>query len=145
MWILFEEEDLRNWHLIRFCNFFIGQIRISRTKECTVIWIIERCPKIYLKKYTFWSVKVFFLQNKQEFTYRITTNFGGVFYHCEFLENWNTQKSVWRIWQHFSCLLDEAIPKIWKKLNLMVAFWGQTKAGQKCAARWAELAMLFCR
>ena len=35
----------------------------------------------------------------------------------EFLEYWNTQKSVWRIWQHFSCLLDEGIPKIWKKLN----------------------------
>ena len=35
----------------------------------------------------------------------------------EFLESWNTQKSVWRIWQHFSCLLDEGISKIWKKLN----------------------------
>ena len=30
--------------------------------------------------------------------------------HCEFLDNWNTQK---RIWQHFSCLLNEEIPKIW--------------------------------
>ena len=26
-----------------------------------------------------------------------------------------------------------------------MAFWGQNKAGQKCAARWAELAVLFCR
>ena len=26
--------------------------------------------------------------------------------------NWNTPKSVWKIWQ-----LDEGIPKIWKKLN----------------------------
>ena len=25
-----------------------------------------------------------------------------------------------------------------------VAFWGQTKAVQKCAARWGELAVLFC-
>ena len=41
----------------------------------------------------------------------------NVFIHREFLEYWNTQKSVWRIWQHFSCLLDEGIPKIWKKLN----------------------------
>ena len=24
-------------------------------------------------------------------------------------------------------------------------FWGQTKAGQKCAARWAELDVLFCK
>ena len=37
--------------------------------------------------------------------------------HFEFLEYWNTQKSVWWIWQRFSCLLDEGIPKIWKKLN----------------------------
>jgi hypothetical protein len=37
--------------------------------------------------------------------------------HCELLEYWSTQKSVWRIWQHFSCLLDEGIPKVWKKLN----------------------------
>ena len=28
---------------------------------------------------------------------------------------------------------------------LTVAFWEQTKAVQKCAARWAELAVLFCR
>ena len=28
---------------------------------------------------------------------------------------------------------------------LTVVSWGQTKAGQKCAARWAELAVLFCR
>ena len=34
-------------------------------------------------------------------------------HHCEFLEYWNTQKSVWRIWQHFSHLLNEGIPKIW--------------------------------
>ena len=38
-------------------------------------------------------------------------------HHCEFLEYWNTQKSIWRIWQPFSCLLDEGIPKIFKKLN----------------------------
>ena len=65
--------------------------------------------------------------------------------HCEFLEYWNTQKSVWRIWQHFSCLLDKGIPNIWKKLNyhsgFLRAFWGR----EKCAARWAELAVLFCR
>ena len=35
-----------------------------------------------------------------------------IIHHCEFLEYWNTQKSVWRIWQHFSCLLEEGIPKI---------------------------------
>ena len=28
-------------------------------------------------------------------------------YHCEFLEYWNTKKSVRRIWQLFLCLLDE--------------------------------------
>ena len=42
--------------------------------------------------------------------------------HCEFLEYWNTQKSVCRIWQHFSCLLDEGIAKILKKLNFHDGF-----------------------
>ena len=34
-----------------------------------------------------------------------------------FLEHCNSQKSVSNIWQSFSCLLDEGILKIWKKLN----------------------------
>ena len=37
--------------------------------------------------------------------------------HRGFLEHWNSQKSVSNIWPHFLCLLDEGIPKIWKKLN----------------------------
>ena len=35
--------------------------------------------------------------------------------------------------------------KYGKNWILTVAFWWQTKAGQKFAARWAELAVLFCR
>ena len=35
--------------------------------------------------------------------------------------------------------------KYGRNLILTVAFWGQTKARQKCAARWAELTVLFCR
>ena len=46
----------------------------------------------------------------------------GIFFvtdvtHCEFLEYWNTQKSVWRIWQRFSCLLDEGISKNMKEIE----------------------------
>jgi hypothetical protein len=43
----------------------------------------------------------------------------------------------------FSSLVDEGITKIWKKLNSHGGFL--TKAVQKCAARWAELALLFSR
>ena len=64
--------------------------------------------------------------------------------HRGFLEHWNSQKSVCNIWQCFSCLLDW-FQKYGRNWILTVAFWGQTKAGQKCAARWAELAVLFCR
>ena len=55
--------------------------------------------------------------------------------HCELLEYRNTQKSVWRIWQHFWCLLDEGIPERWKKLNFHGGFLraDRTKTGQKCA------------
>ena len=45
----------------------------------------------------------------------------------------NTIKSFSDFWQHFSCLLD-------KNSN----FCGQTKTGQKVAARWAALAVLSC-
>ena len=36
--------------------------------------------------------------------------------HCWFLEPWNREKSLSLIWQHFSCLLDEWIAKISKKI-----------------------------
>ena len=38
-------------------------------------------------------------------------------HHHGFLDHWNSQKSISNVWQHFSGLLDEGIPKIWKKLN----------------------------
>ena len=34
---------------------------------------------------------------------------------CEFLEHWNSPKSLSSIWQHFWCLLDKVIEKIRKK------------------------------
>ena len=61
--------------------------------------------------------------------------------HCEFLEYWNTQKSVWRIWQRFSCLLDEGIPKIWNKLN---SHNGYLSYLQNSTANSAHLAAHFC-
>ena len=42
--------------------------------------------------------------------------------HRGFLEHWNSQKSASNIWQRFSYLLDEGIPKIWKKLNFHGGF-----------------------
>ena len=45
----------------------------------------------------------------------------------------------------FYVFLMKGFQKYGRNWILMVAFWGQTKAGQKCAARWAELAVLFCR
>ena len=62
-------------------------------------------------------------------------------HHCEFLEYWNTKKSVWRIWQTFSCLLDEGIPKIWKKLNSHDGFLSYL---QNSTANSAHLAAYFC-
>ena len=64
--------------------------------------------------------------------------------HCEFLEYWNTQKSVWRIWKHFSCLLDEGIPKIWKKLNSHGGFLraDQDSAKMCCQMDWIGCAIL---
>ena len=60
-------------------------------------------------------------------------------YHCEFLEYWNTQKSVWRIWQRFSCLLDEGIPKIWRNWILTVAFWATCTIAEPIQPIWQHI------
>ena len=61
--------------------------------------------------------------------------------HSGFLEHWNSQKSVCNIWQRFSCLLDEGIPKICKKLNSHDGFFSYLQNG---TANSAHLAALFC-
>ena len=61
--------------------------------------------------------------------------------HCEFLEYWNAQKSIWRIWECFSHLLDKRIPKIWKKLNPHDGFLSYL---HNSTANSAHLAAHFC-
>ena len=61
--------------------------------------------------------------------------------HRGFLEHWNSQKSVCNIWQRFSCLLDEGVPKIWKKLNSHNGFLSYL---QNSTANSAHLAAHFC-
>ena len=56
-------------------------------------------------------------------------------------KSWNTQKSIWRIWQRFLCLLDEGIQKIWKKLNSHDGFLSYL---QSSTANSARLAAHFC-
>ena len=53
----------------------------------------------------------------------------------------NYPKSVWRIWQRFSCLLDEGIPKKCKKLNSHDGFLSYL---QNSTAKSAHLAAHFC-
>ena len=64
--------------------------------------------------------------------------------HSGFLEHWNSQKSVCNIWQRFSCLLDEEIPKIWKKLNSHGGFLraDQGRAKMCCQMGWIGCAIL---
>ena len=61
--------------------------------------------------------------------------------HGIFLEWWNRTKSFSSIWQLFSCLLDEGIPKIWKKLNCHDGFLSYL---QNSTANSAHLAANFC-
>ena len=67
-----------------------------------------------------------------------------VIMHRGFLEHWNSQKSVCNIWQCFSCLLDEGIPKIWKKLNSLGGFLraDQGRAKMCCQMGWIGCAIL---
>ena len=64
--------------------------------------------------------------------------------HRGFLEHRNSQKSVCNIWQRFSCLLDEGIPKIWKKLNSDSGFLraDQGRAKMCCQMGWIGCAVL---
>ena len=62
-------------------------------------------------------------------------------WHSGFLEHWNSKKSVCNIWQRFSCLLDEGIPKICKKLNSHDGFLSYL---QNSTANSAHLAAHFC-
>ena len=64
-----------------------------------------------------------------------------MYQHCEFLEYWNTQKIVWRVWQRFFCLLDKGIPKIWQKLNSSDGFLSYL---QNSTANSAHMGAHFC-
>ena len=55
--------------------------------------------------------------------------------HYEFLEYWNTQKVFGGFHNIFHVYLMRGFQKFGRNWILMVAFWEQTKAGQKCAAR----------
>ena len=65
--------------------------------------------------------------------------------HCEFLEYWNTQKLFGGFDNIFHVYLMRRFQKYGRHWILTVAFLGPTKAVQKCAPRWAEFAVLFCR
>ena len=71
--------------------------------------------------------------------------YGYISVHCAFLDHWNTKKVFGDFDNIFHVYLMREFQKYGRNWILTVAFWGQTKAGQKCAARWAELAMLVCR
>ena len=65
--------------------------------------------------------------------------------HSGFIEHWIPKKVFVTFDNVFHVYLMREFQKYGRNWILTVAFWGQTKAGQKCAARWAELAVLFCR
>jgi hypothetical protein len=71
-------------------------------------------------------------------SYSITT-------HSMFLEWWNTTKSLFNIWQHFSCLFDKGTAKICKNFSSNDSFLRADQGRGKIAVRLAGLAVLSCR
>ena len=63
--------------------------------------------------------------------------------HCWYIEPRNREKSLRLIWQRFSCLLDEGIPKICKKLNSHGGFLraDQGRAKMCCQMGWIGCAI----
>ena len=68
----------------------------------------------------------------------LASNFLFQFPHSMSLEWWNKTKSLSNIWQHLSCLLDKGTAKYARNLITMMAFWGQTKTGQKQLPDWLD-------
>ena len=62
-----------------------------------------------------------------------------LYIHSGFLEHWNSQKSVCNIWQCFSCLLDEGIPKICNKLNSHDGFLSYLQNSTANSAHWQHI------
>ena len=64
--------------------------------------------------------------------------------HCWYIEPRNREKSLRLIWQRFSCLLDEWIAKIWKKLNSHGGFLraDQGRAKMCCQMGWIGCSFL---
>ena len=78
----------------------------------------------------------------------ITISTLNVLWTHNYVSFWSIEipKKVFGVFDNiFRVYLMRRFQKYERNLFLTVAFWGQTKAGQKWAARWAELAVLFCR
>ena len=84
--------------------------------------------KIYFLLITSWNVSLYFKESLvinekiPEVWIKYLLIWHSYWYHCGFLEHWNSQKSLTKIRQCFSCLLDEGIEKICKK-KFTMDFW----------------------
>ena len=94
-------------------NFYQTFFSLKKKLAIKYIYFYRHCPKVlpwmmmfFVSNFVLGAMRDLWLEQSRHL----------LTFHCEFLEYWNTRKSV-RIWQHISCLLDEGIPKIWKKLN----------------------------
>ena len=60
--------------------------------------------------------------------------------HYEFLEYWNTQKSVWRIWQRFfHVYLMRGFQNYERNWILMMAFWATCKIAKPIQPIWQHI------
>ena len=121
-WIIFKKifhrilQGARSQNVISVRSIYkVFELKICQIKICKFIW------NEYLTVYPWIWLKVPF--------------------HRGFLGHWNSQKSVCNVWQRFSCLLDEGIPKICKKLNSHDGFLSYL---QNSTANSAHLEAHFC-
>ena len=102
---LLEKSSVRFANISRLCMGIMSCtiFHVKRFRVCITRTFLE-CLTNYReddKKYDIYS--------------QMTQSFSSL--HGMFLEWWNRTKSLSSIWNHFSCLLDQGTPKIWKKLN----------------------------
>ena len=107
----------------------------------THLVLLDACGKIYSTRYHQQNAIKMYQGPKNFSKSRFKLLKCGKDMHGMFLKWRNTIKSLSNIWQYFSCLIDEGISKICKKLNSHDGFLSYL---QNSTANSAHLAAHFC-
>ena len=135
------------------CRVWTQNLQTSLQFGCIKNFLLEKKQLHPTKRGNFWPVGCDYLDTghygmfrtcEDNFCQRVFygPNFAqwGVFpVHVIFIRWRNTTKSLSKIWQYLSCLLDDGIAKLWKKLNSHDGFFSYLQDSKANPANPAAL------